>query len=164
MIDQAKMDYIANILKGIQLMDGTIGVAAVASLPFPSMSAFDKRYTELYKRMQTWEVSLNYDAMHILARAMIAAGTVSDPVAIRAALPKAFPLPGDKFPIEFFGITPAGRMEVAGSVQFIKNGKYSPMQLEYWWFKTEEEFNVFKAKNPAPPNVTMQFLKFEKDY
>ncbi len=163
LIDQAKMDYIANILKGTELMNGTIGVAAVAQIPLAAMPAFDKKYTETYKRMQTWEVCLNYDAMHALARAMIAAGTVTDPVAIRAALPKAFPLAGDKFPVEYLGITPGGRMEIAGSVQLIKNGKYSPVQMWYWWFKTEEEFNRFKAQQPAEANVSLEFLKFEKE-
>ncbi|MGO9021054.1 MAG: ABC transporter substrate-binding protein [Syntrophobacteraceae bacterium] len=163
LVDQAKADYIANILKGTELMNGTIGVGVVAQLPYAAMVPFDKKYTELYKRMQTWEVSLNYTAMHALARAMVAAGTVSDPVAIRAALPKAFPLLGDKFPVEFFGITPAGRMELAASVMYIKDGKYSPAQLWYWWFKTEEEFNLFKKEHPAPGNVTMNFLKFEHE-
>jgi branched-chain amino acid transport system substrate-binding protein len=163
MIDQAKADYIANILKGTELMNGTIGVAAVNQLPFPAMPAFDKKYTEQYKRMQTWEVCLNYTAMHALARAMVAAGTVSDPVAIRAALPKAFPLLGDKFPVEFYGITPGGRMELLASVQFIKDGKYSPLQTWCWWLKTEEEFNLFKEQHPAPGNATMGFLKFEHE-
>ena len=163
LVDQAKSDYIANILKGTELMNGTIGLAAVNQLPFAAMPSFDKRYTELYKRMLTWEVCLNYTAMHALARAMVAAGTVSDPVAIRAALPKAFPLLGDKFPIEFFGITLRGCMELAGSVQFIKDGKYSPVETLYWWFKTEEEFNLFKAQHPAPGNVTMKFLKSEHE-
>ena len=55
-------------------------------------------------------MALNYDAMQALARVMVAAGTVKDPVAIKAAFPKAFPLGGDKFPVEYFSITPGGRM------------------------------------------------------
>jgi branched-chain amino acid transport system substrate-binding protein len=161
LVDQAKQDYVASILKGTELMNGTFGLAAVNQLPFAAMPAFDKKYTEQYKRMLTWEVCMNYNAMHALARAMVAAGTVSDPIAIHAALPKAFPLLGDKFPVEFFGITPNGCMEVAGSVQVIKDGKYSPVETLYWWFKTEEEFNKFKAEHPAPGNATMKFLKFE---
>jgi hypothetical protein len=33
----------------------------------------------------------------------------------------------------------------------------------YWWFKTEEEFNRFKAQQPAEANVSLEFLKFEKE-
>ncbi|MBI4963178.1 MAG: ABC transporter substrate-binding protein [Desulfomonile tiedjei] len=164
LIDQAKMDYIANILKGTQLMGNTIGVAAVAMSPTAAAPAFDKKYVKDYKRMQTWEVALNYDAMHALARAMAAAGTVKDPVAIRAAFPKAFPLSGDKYPVEYSGITPGGRMEVAGSVQTIDEaGKYGPVQMCAWWLKTQEEFNKFKSEAAPVGNATWEFYKFEKE-
>lgn len=165
LIDQAKMDYMANILKGTQLMNGTIGVAAVGQVPFPATPAFEKKYTSLYKRMLTWEVSLNYTAMHALAKAMAAAGTVDDPVAIRAAFPKAFPLRGDKYPVEYFGITPGGRMQIAGAVQTIKDGKYSPVQSWYWWFKSPEELQKFLTDMNVEfvGGATAEFLKFEKD-
>ena len=57
LIDQAKMDYIANILKGTKLMYNTIGVAPVAKSPTAAAPAFDKRYVAEYKRMSTWEVA-----------------------------------------------------------------------------------------------------------
>ncbi|MGB6067163.1 MAG: ABC transporter substrate-binding protein [Desulfomonilaceae bacterium] len=164
LIDQAKMDYIAHILKGTKLMGNTIGVAAVALSPTAAAPAFDKKYVAKYKRMQTWEVALNYCAMRALARAMAAAGTVNDPVKIRAAFPKAFPLTGDKFPVEYFGITPGGRMEVAGSVQTITDkGKYGPIDMFVWWLKTKEEFNKFKAQATPVGNAQWHFFKFEKE-
>lgn len=164
LIDQAKMDYIANILKGTQLMGNTIGVAAVAMSPTAAAPAFDKKYVGEYKRMQTWEVTLNYDAMHALARAMVAAGTVKDPAAIRAAFPKAFPLSGDKFPAEYFGITSGGRMWCPGSVQTIDQaGKYGPIQMCAWWLKTEAEFNKHKEQATPVGNATWEFFKFEKE-
>jgi branched-chain amino acid transport system substrate-binding protein len=164
LIDQAKMDYIDNILKGTKLMGNTIGVAAVALSPTVTAPAFEKRYKSIYKRMLTWEVSLNYDAMYALSRAMVAAGTVEDPIAIRAAFPKAFPLTGDKFPVEYWGITPGGRMEIAGSVQTIDQaGKYGPVKLVVYWFKTEKEFNQFTAQATLVGNATWGFFKFEKD-
>lgn len=164
LIDQAKMDYIANILKGTQLMGDTIGVASVAMSPTAAAPAFDKKYVGEHKRMQTWEVALNYDAMHALARAMVAAGTVTDPAAIRAAFPKSFPLGGDKFPVEYFSVTPGGRMACAGSVQTIdKAGKYGPIQMCAWWLKTEDEFNKFKGQASPIGNATWEFMKFEKE-
>jgi branched-chain amino acid transport system substrate-binding protein len=164
LIDQAKMDYIDHILKGTQLMGNTIGVAAVALSPTVTAPAFEKKYRSIYKRMLTWEVSLNYDAMYALSRAMVAAGTVEDPIAIRAAFPKAFPLLGDKFPVEYWGITPGGRMEIAGSVQMIDQaGKYGPVKLVVYWLKTEKEFHQFTAKVKLVGNATWEFFKFEKD-
>jgi branched-chain amino acid transport system substrate-binding protein len=164
LIDQAKMDYIANILKGTKLMGNTIGVAAVAMSPTAAAPAFDKKYVAEYKRMQTWEVALNYDAMHALARAMVAAGTVKNPMAIRAAFPKAFPLSGDKYPVEYYGITPGGRMECPGSVQTIDQaGKYGPIQMFAWWFKTKDEFKKFTGQTAPIGNASWEFLKFEKE-
>lgn len=164
LIDQAKMDYIENILKSTKLMGNTIGVAAVALSPTVTAPVFDKKYVSIYKRMQTWEVSLNYTAMYALSLAMVAAGTVEDPIAIRAAFPKAFPLLGNKFPVEYWGITPGGRMEIAGSVQMIDQaGKYGPVKMVVYWFRTEEEFKKFTAQATLAGNASWGFFKFEKD-
>ncbi len=43
-IDQAKLDYIANLLKGYKLMNNTIGVATPMSVPVPASIAYEKRY------------------------------------------------------------------------------------------------------------------------
>ena len=44
LIDQAKMDYIANILKSTKLMYNTIGTAPVEQSPTPAAPALEKRY------------------------------------------------------------------------------------------------------------------------
>ena len=88
--------------------------------------------------MLTWEVVLNYCAMHALARAMVAAGTVKGPVAIRAALPKAFPLRGKHFHRNSMGSHRQGVWKFTGSVQTQSEraGKDSPVRLVAWWLKT----------------------------
>jgi len=165
LIDQAKMDYIENILKSTKLMYNTIGVAPVEQSPTPAAPALEKRYRSQYKRMSTWEVWLNYNAMHALSRAMVAAGSVDDPVAIRAAFPKAFPLLGDKFPSEFYGITPAGRMYCLGSVQVIDQAaKYGQVQLVAWQYKTEAEFKKAISQAQITGNVKWVFYKFEQEH
>jgi len=164
LIDQAKMDYIENILKSTQLMANTVGVSAVAMVPTETAPGFSKKYMSEYKRMVTWEAALNYSAMHALARAMAAAGTVKEPVKIRAALPKAFPLLGDKYPVEYFGVSEGGRMEVAGSVQMLdKAGKYGPVEMCIWWLKTEKEFKEFTTQATPFPNASWEFFKAEKE-
>jgi branched-chain amino acid transport system substrate-binding protein len=85
MIDQAKQDYIAILLKGTKVMGNLIGTAGVVSVPFDGAKIFDKKYTETYKRMVTWECALNYSATHALARAIVAAQSVDDVYKIRAA-------------------------------------------------------------------------------
>jgi branched-chain amino acid transport system substrate-binding protein len=165
LIDQAKMDYIANILKGTKLMYNTIGVAPVEQSPTEAAPALEKRYRAQYKRMSTWEVWLNYNAMHALSRAMTAAQTVDDVYAIRAAFPKAFPLLGNKYPSEFLGITPAGRMYCLGSVQVIDQAaKYGQVQLVAWQYKTEEEFKKAISQSVVTTPVKWVFHKFEKEH
>jgi branched-chain amino acid transport system substrate-binding protein len=167
MIDQAKMDFIENILKSTKLMYNTVGTAPVEQLPMPASPALEKRYRGLHKRMSTWEVWLNYNAMAALSRAMAAAGSVDDVYAIRAAFPKAFPLLGDKYPSEFFGITPAGRMYCAGSVQTIDQaGKYGQVELVLWQYATEAEFKqaIAQTKILKPEDVKWVFHKFEKEH
>jgi branched-chain amino acid transport system substrate-binding protein len=164
MIDQAKMDFIENILKSTKLMYNTIGTAPVEQLPTTAAPALEKKYRATYKRMSTWEVLLNYNAMYALSRAMAAAGTMEDVYAIRAAFPKAFPLLGDKFPSEFFGITPAGRMYCAGSIQTIDQAaKYGQVQLVIWQYKTEAEFKKAIAQSQVSGDIKWVFHKFEKE-
>ncbi len=152
MIDQAKQDYIAQILKGVKLMDPLIGTAGVVSVPMPGATTFETKYKSAYKRMVTWECALNYTGMHALARAIQAAGTVDDIYKIRAAFPKAFPMMGDKYPNESMGITDAGRMYVAASVQTITNGKSNPSELYVWWPKNQKEFDQAKKMTKATKN------------
>jgi branched-chain amino acid transport system substrate-binding protein len=136
MIDQAKQDYIAQILKGTKLMGNLIGTAGVVSVPTMGAKIFEKKYTKTYKRMVTWECALNYTGMYALARAITTAGTVDDIYKIRNAFPKALavlPLLGDKFPTEAAGINDAGRLHIWLSVQTITNGKSDPSVLYAWW-------------------------------
>jgi len=164
LIDQAKMDYIENILKSTKLMGNLIGTAAVALSPTEANPAFVKRYRDTYKRMATWEVILNYNAMFALSKAMAAAGTTSDVFKIRAAFPKAFPLLGNKFASEFLGITPGGRMYCPGSQQMIDaSGKYGPVDLLSWWCKNEQEFNQMKTQYPAMAGAKWVYYKWEKE-
>jgi branched-chain amino acid transport system substrate-binding protein len=154
MIDQAKQDYIAKLLKGTKLMGNLIGTGGVVSVPFPGATAFEKRFTEQYKKMVTWECALNYTATHALARAIVAAGTVDDIYKIREAFPKAMAsgLLGDRFPNEEMGIEKSGRMHVAASVQTITNGKSDPSDLYVWWTKTQKEFDAIKKISAAKQN------------
>lgn len=154
LIDQAKQDYIAKLLKGTKTMGNLIGTAGVSSIPFPGATVFEKKYTQQYKRMVTWECALNYTSVFALARAIEAAGTVTDAYKIRDAFSKALAngLLGDKFPNEEFGIEKNGRMHVAASVQTITNGKSDPTVLYVWWPKTQKEFETIKKRSATKQN------------
>jgi len=155
MIDQAKQDYMAKLLGGTSLMGNLIGTGGVVSVALPAAPAFEKKFVQQYKKMVTWECALNYTGMHALAKAIVAAGTVDDIYKIRAGFDKALavaPMLGDKYPNEVFGITKAGRLWIAASVQTITNGKSDVSSLHVWWPKTQAEFDKVKSVTLAKQN------------
>ena len=95
--------------------------------------------------------------MQALARAMAAAGTVDNPVAIRAAFARVFPLLGDKFPNETFGLTQNGRVKQLGFVQVVKNGQLSQPLAYVWWAKTQKEFD--QVKKATTLSIPLTWLK-----
>jgi branched-chain amino acid transport system substrate-binding protein len=151
-VDQAKMDVIAQMLDGTRLMENSIGTANANSLPVPAYAAYEKKYKDTYKKINTWEAVLHYQAMHALAKAIAAAGTQDNVYAVRAAFPKAFPMIGDKYPAEIFTVSPTGRMLMPAVTQIVQGGKFSQADVYIWWTKTKEEFENIKkiSKIPVP--------------
>jgi branched-chain amino acid transport system substrate-binding protein len=89
-IDQAKMDEMAQVTGGYAPMEGSIGVLPMVDDSAPDSKAFVERFRKAYPgRTPSSEVSLNYTAVWATAQAMKLAGTVTDAVAIRAQLDKA---------------------------------------------------------------------------
>ncbi len=154
MIDQARMDFIAGVLKNMNLMDGTIGIANIADLTMPATAEFTKRYKDAYKRTPTWESAFNYSTMHVIAEAMILAGSVSDPRAIRGAVAKALPILGDKYPNELFRIQENGVLDSGGGIQSVDNGKFGKVYYILSFPKSLAEFEKFKkiSKTREPEN------------
>jgi len=159
LVDQAKIDYVANVLGGFELLENSMGVSAVSHYPYAATPAYVDKAKQLYnKEVITSETPLNYCAMYALTRAMTAAGTVEDPVAIRAAFPEAYPLPGQEFPVEYFSVSDVGRMQCVGSLQRVENGQLGEVQSFIWHLETEDEYNALvSSMNPEKP-TTFHFL------
>ncbi len=152
-IDQAKLDYIANLLKGYKLMNNTIGVATPMSVPVPASIAYEKRYKATYKRMVTSEGFRNYGGMIALARAIEKAGTTTDVYKIRADFHKALPINGDVIPTEIFGISPKGGLLINGSTQTVENGRLTPPIQYFWWIKSDQEWENIKKITKSTANM-----------
>ncbi len=159
LMEQAKPEIIASILKDVKLMEGTIGVAPPSMIDVPASKTFGKSYSASYKRPYTYDVLTNYGAVHALAKAMTIAGTATDVHAIRAAFPKAFPQTGDKFVLENYGLTEKGRFMQTSRVTMVKNGKFTVPQEFFWWQKTQQEFE--KDKKLAKSNNKKVWIKIE---
>lgn len=158
MVDQAKMDTIAHLLRGTKLMNNLIGVAGAQTVGVPVTDDFFKRYLAGYRRAAVSESLRNYGAMILLARAITVAGTVDDVWAIRAAFAKALPILGDKLPTEIFGIEDNGLLLINGSVAEIdKDGKVQPSIQYCWWPKNETEWQ--NVKRSAKSTADMRWFK-----
>ena len=81
--------------------------------------------------------------MNVIAKAMVAAGSVDDPYAIRAVVGKALPNPGDKYPNELFGIAENEVTHCASVICTVENGKFSKVNHVFSFPKTKEEFEKY---------------------
>jgi len=152
-IDQAKLDYMGNLLKGYKLMNNTIGVAAPTTVKVPVSDDFDKKYKATYKRIVTSECYRNYGATIALSKAIEAAGTTTDVRAIRASFAKALPILGDRIPTEIFGIGDNGRLLINGSVQAVENAQLTSPNQYFWWIKSDKEWEQIKKLSKSKANM-----------
>jgi branched-chain amino acid transport system substrate-binding protein len=163
MVDQAKMDYIANVAfdGDLSLMNNLIGVARTLDIaPRPIMEKFHERYVSQYGGEDTSENVLNYAAMRMVAAAMEEAGTVDDPKAIKAAFSGILPMEPEKSLVAYMGIR-GTRLLVPGTVQVIKDGEYQMPNQNIWWPKTEAEYEKVLKKIPER-EVTSRYLPIEE--
>ncbi len=142
LIDQAKLDAIHNVMEKPLNMEGCIGVAMASSIVYPATEAFVTRYKEQFKRDITWESVVHYTSMHALAKAIALSGRVDQPASIRAAFSGVFPMLGDKYPMEFYGILPNGLTVSTPVIQTMRHAKFSKTDLYVWWAKTRSEFDM----------------------
>ena len=143
MIDQAKPDYVAKVLKNMKLLEGMISTCAIGTVPLPAIPVFNKKFVEVYKRDITSECTINYTLMHVIARAVQAAQSV-DPKIVRRNIYKALPVLGDKFPSEFYNIEDNGVINNAVTMQFVKNGKFSKVDCVLTFPQTRVEYEKYR--------------------
>lgn len=158
LIDQAKFDWIQNILKDSKkLMGNLAAVASVSSLPALCTPKFNQAYKSQFKRMITWEAVLHYGAVMALAKAVAASNSPTDIWQIRNAFSKAYPLLGDQVPAEVFGLTNDGRQQMACSVETVEDGETKGPFLYYWWPKTKKEFDKVTGQSIATNSKSPEF-------
>lgn len=158
LIDQAKLDYIKNVMGGTELMGDLIGSAG-AGIPSREGQDFATRYRALYGRAATAESSFNYTFVYALKRAIQAAGTTTDVYAIREAFPEAFPMFATEFPMEAYGVTDEGRLLVTTATQTITDGELDKPAIYFWWPETEEEFRAVEAISEIDRSIPRKWLR-----
>jgi branched-chain amino acid transport system substrate-binding protein len=132
LMDQAKMDEMARVLGGYELLEGSIGTMPLVADSRDSATAFVERYRKVHgaDKDPTSEVSLNYTATHLVAQAMKLAGTVSDPEAIRAKADEAAQsLDAAHNPNEIDGVAENGAFKANVVVGIVEDGKVQQVRL-----------------------------------
>lgn len=131
LLDQAKMDEMAKVIGGYATLEGSIGVMPLVEDMRPDAKSFTDRFRKLNPgRDPSSEISLNYSAVHATVAAMKLAGSVTDPVAIRAQMDKAFKtLPAENNPNDLDGVTEAGGSLANTFVAFVEGGKVKALNL-----------------------------------
>ncbi|HYD66754.1 ABC transporter substrate-binding protein [Azospirillum sp.] len=128
-MDQAKMDEMARVLDGFDLLEGSIGVMPLVHDKRPGAEAFVAKYRKLYNKDPGSEISYHYSALHAVAEAMKLAGTTTDPKAIYAKLSEAYAkLPPERNPSRIGGVDEKGGSNAKIVVGFVEKGKIIPIE------------------------------------
>ena len=153
-IDQAKPDYIAKVIKDMKSLEGMISTGDLKRLPLPAVPGFSARYKAAYKRDMGAECVLNYNSMKVLAKTIQVAQTI-DPQVIRRNIHKALPTLGDKVPNELFAMNDKGFMYCGLIMQQVKNGKFSKVDYVLAFPKTNAEYQKYKkmSKTTQPEMI-----------
>lgn len=132
LIDQAKLNEVAEVTDGFGPLEGAIGVLPVANDPSPLTQAYIKRYQARYgaNKIPGSETSLPYITVHAAADAMKLAGTTSDAEAIFAKFGEAYAgLPEEVNFGGFTGVDEKGHAVYDGRLAVIENGEVKEVMI-----------------------------------
>ncbi len=139
LIDQAKPDYIAKMLKNMNLLEGMISTVSIGDVTLPAMPGFKQKYVAAYKRDVTSECTINYAMMYMIARSIGVSNSL-DPRVVRSNIGKVLPFLGDKYPGEYYNIEENGVINQAITMQYVKNGKFSKPDYVITFPQTKMEY------------------------
>jgi branched-chain amino acid transport system substrate-binding protein len=123
-MDQAKLDEMANTLGGWEMVEGAVGVLPLVHDTRPGTEAFVAKFRKAYNRDPGTEASYHYSTLNAVAAAMALAGTTSDPKAIHARLGEAYAkLPPERNPARITGVDERGGSNAKLVVGVVRNGK-----------------------------------------
>jgi len=129
-MDQAKLDEMGKAIGGVDQLEGAIGVLPLTSDDRDTSVAFVKRYHQTHADDPGSEAALNYNALYIVTGAMRAAGSVTDPAAIRAKVGDAITaLPPENNPQRFTGVDDKGAFSSDLYVAVVEQGRIRPLRL-----------------------------------
>ncbi len=132
-LEQAKLEEIEEIVPRSAL-EGAVGVHPMETYPGPGVSGFVRRFREAAGAAGgplVSEFAQNYQATHLLARAMELAGTTTDLHAIRERMDEAArTLPDEVMLVRYTGIDPRGEIGREIWAVEVVNGALAPFRVD----------------------------------
>lgn len=126
-MDQAKFMEILQIVS-MDAIEGSVGVYPQELYPTAGTAGWVERYYAFFgddAQVATSEVAINYQGLHLVARAMEIAGTTDDPDAIRAAFGEAARTIDDDLRIfDMGGVTEGGHLARAVFAAHVQDGEF----------------------------------------
>ncbi|HEY8384331.1 MAG TPA: ABC transporter substrate-binding protein [Microvirga sp.] len=127
-IDQAKLDEMAAVTGGLDMLEGSIGVMPLVYDKRQGAEGFVAKYKKIYGKDPGTEMSYHYSTLNAVAEAMKRAGTTTDPKAIHAKLNESFAsLNPDQNPGRITGVDEKGGSNAIITVAMVKGGKIVPV-------------------------------------
>lgn len=122
-MDQAKIDEVAEVAGGLDMVEGAIGVVPLSIYETETAKNFIERYREKYGKTPGSEAAYNYLALHALVEAMDATES-TDPKVIRAAMGDALKSMDVSYnPYEVTEVTENGGFVTRTTLAVVKDGK-----------------------------------------
>lgn len=129
-MDQAKIDEVAEVAGGLGMMEGAIGVVPLSVYDTPAAKDFITRYKAEYDKTPGSEAAYNYLALHALVEAMDATDS-TDPKTLRAAIGDALKnMDASKNPYEIVEVTDNGGFVTETTLAVVKDGEIVREEIE----------------------------------
>jgi len=129
-MDQAKLDEMAEIVGGLEPLNGAVGVTPLSIYESDSAEAFTERYKDRYDDMPGSEAAYNYLALHGLVKAMELAGT-TDAKAAREHIAQAMVELDKRFnPYDVTEVTDKGGFVTDLTMAVVEDGELVQKEVE----------------------------------
>ena len=123
LMDQAKLDEVAEVAGGLEMMEGAIGVVPLSVYDTDAARDFIERYEAAYDKTPGSEAAYNYLALHAVVAAMEEAGSL-EPRAIRGVISDAIrDMDSAKNPMDVKEITANGGFVTETTLAVVEDGK-----------------------------------------
>lgn len=129
-MDQAKLDEIAAVTGGFDLLEDSVGVVPLSEYDSEVAKAFVERYKKAHGKVPGSEAAYNYLAFHALAKAMELAGS-TEPQQVRAKMGEALTAMDPKYNLySIQGITDKGGFITPTTMAVVEDGKIVRKEIE----------------------------------